>query len=380
MEFRPVVPEDNEQLIALSRVTPMVGDISVYIERSPDYFAFYNQYGDCYHHLTGETMDPDKDVGWVAVCAEEEGRIVGVVATVTKLVRFGDQVIRMALPSDARVHPDFQHQGIIKRLGAIVSEKWGDHPTDLVLGYVIKGNIRAQKGFEEGAKDIVTGVHAGNFQMPQISMYRPYKNVKLNIERATDNDIPEITELLHEFYADYNFSPVFNSETWAEMTKRSPGYSMNDIRVVREGGRIQALVGLWDQRQVRQLVTTAIPGKIKAGIAAAHAIRLFLKSPPPPKLNAPQTSTYIKHIAHRPGKLDLLSGMMKNITNEIRLQAQHNFIWGAFYETDPLLSIFDGLTVTRILSGQFYSPWNRGWFATPDQIQSKPCYADFSMV
>lgn len=379
MEIRPVRPEDNEQLIQLSRSVPMVGDVAVCIERSPDFFSFYNQFGPSHNDLKPQDIDPHKDVGWVAVCATEGERVIGVVALFSKIVNYEDKLLRVFLPGDARVALDFQHQGVVKKIGNYVNDRWGSAAADLMLGYIIHGNYRAKKGFEEG-QDVVSGVQAGDFHMVQLSMYRPYRNAKIEIERATEHDMREIVDLLAEFYADYHFSPVFTLENWKNMMARSPGYSMEDIRVVRENGKIQALIGLWDQQQVRKVVTTKFPARIKWGIHLASIIRLFINAPKPPKINVPQTSVYIKHIAHRPGKLDLLASMMRNVTNEVRISSNYNYIWGAFFDTDPLYTIFDGMQITDILSGQYYSPWNSGWFKTPFEIESKPCFADFSMV
>lgn len=380
MEIRPVRSEDNEQLIQLSRSAPMIGDVAVCIERAPDYFAFYNQYGPSHFDIQVPEIDPSNDVGWIAVCATQGNRIVGVVALFSKIVRYEGKLLRAILPGDARVAPDFQHTGVAKKMGYFVKESWGSEQADLILGYIIHGNYRAEKGFQEGHADVVTGVHAGDFHMAQLSMYRPYRYEKINVERATEQDIPEIVTLLADFYADYHFSPVFSLDNWKSCMSRSLGYAVEDIRIVRENGKIQAMIGLWDQQQVRKVVATKFPPRIKWGIYMAWAIRLFFNAPRPPRLNVPQTSLYIKHIAHRPGKLDLLAAMMRNVTNDVRISSQYNYIWGAFYDTDPLFTIFDGMQITDIRSGQYYSPWNTGWFKTPYEIESRPCYADFSMV
>ncbi len=380
MEVRPVRPEDNKQLIKLSLSAPMLGNVGVCIDRSPDYFAYYNQFGPCHNDISIPDIDTEKDYGWVAACVEDNGEIIGVVATASKPVMYEGRVLRAVFPSDARIAPRYQSKGVLKKLIKYFSKNWISAPADVVIGYIIKGNYRAEKGFKEGASEVVTGVPVGDFHMVQLSMYRPYKNSKIKIERANENDIPEVVDILKAFYSDYHFSPVFNIDSWNRMVERTIGYSMNDFRIVRENGKIQALIGLWDQKQVRKVIATNFPARIKWGIWLAWLLRFFMKSPIPPKVSVPQSSMYIKHIAHRPGKSDLLNGMMRNITNEVRIEGGHNYIWGAFFQSDPLYSIFDNMQITDIRSGQYYSPWNSGWYKTPHEIESKPCFADFSMV
>ena len=379
MKTRYVRPEDNDELIALSKMVPMEGDIKVCMDRSPDFFSFYNQYGPDQSTVDPSDIDRMSEPGWVAICAEDEGKIVGYFVFGAKLLRYEGEIVRAVFPSDARVHPDYQHKGVIKQLGADLIKDWGIVPGDVILGYIIRGNVRAEKGFQEGVK-LVKGIPAGEFSMIQASMYRPYRNAKIAIERATEEDIPEIIDLLAEFYADYHFSPIFDRENWDRMMSVAIGYDVNDIRIVRENNKIQALVGLWDQRQIRRVVATEFRGAIKWGIRLAKMIHTFMQSPPPPVAGQPQYSMYIKHIAHRPGKLDLLVAMMKNVINEVRIGAQHNYIWGAFYQSDPLLAIWDQVNITVVRSGQYYVPWNTGWSKTPHEIESKPCFADFSTV
>lgn len=381
MEVRVIRPQDNEDLIKLSRLTPMEGSISVHIERSPDYLRFYNLHGIHGEKLTmEERLNREIDV-WNALVAEEDGQTIGVMSTSGELLLYDGKPTRVGYLMDARVHPDHRRKGVVRSIGFKFVEEYSYYPIDCILGYIIRGNKRAVKGITEGGSKYFSGSRGGTFDLYQISMYRPYFGVKgLPVERATAADKDEIIELLREFYDGYNFAPIINDKRWERMMEVSLGYSYDDIRLVREGGRIVALLGLWDQAQIRQTVVLKNKAVVRLGIALAHVLRLFFRAPRPPVEGKPMRSLYIKHIACRPGYEHLLKKMLKQATNEVRRACTHHFIWGAFFETDPLRLLFRGLTKTEVKSDMFWGPWNTGWKTDEETFRKKPAFADFSLV
>ena len=371
---------DNDALIALSRLTPMEGAITVYIERSPNYRSFYDLHGDCSELYTTEQLSEARYDTWSTLVAEDQGQVIGVMSSSSRSLLFDGKPIRVGYLMDARVHPDHRRKGVVKTIGYAFAQRFGFVPLDCIVAYIIRGNERAIKGITEGAAETFSGKASGTFHLYQLSMYRPYSYGGLKMERATPDDRREIAELLAEFYHGYNFSPPF-SETYLDRQMRvSLGYAYDQIRIVRDNGRIAALLGLWDEAPVKQTVALKNTRVVQTGIALARAIHLFMRSPKPPVLGQPMRSLYVKHIACRPGYEELLHRMLKAATTEVRRAQSHHFIWGAFYHTDPLRQLFDGLTKTEVLSDLYWSPWNRGWKADPEYVKQHPAYADFSLV
>jgi hypothetical protein len=380
VEVRLIEPRDNEALVELSRLTPMEGAISVYIERAPRFENFYDLHGVHGITISDEEFAAGQTDTWNTLVAEENGRVIGVMGSSSRILLFDGKPIRVGYLMDARVHPDHRRKGVVRTIGFGFVQRYGHFKIDCVLGFILRGNERAVQGLTEGGGDIFKGARGGYFHLYQISMYRPYFVGRLKMERATPADQREIVELLAEFYRGYNFAPRFTEEFFARQMRVSLGYSYDQIRVVRENGRIVALLGLWDEAPVKQTVVLKNTAVVRAGIAIARFLHLFIKSPPPPVEGQPLRSLYIKHIACRPGYERTLHRMLKAATNEVRRAGTHHFIWGAFYHTDPLRRLFDGLTKTEVLSDMFWGPWNTGWNADPQQVIQQPAYADFSLV
>ena len=378
---RIVRPEDGPALIELSRKTPMLGKIEVHIERSPDYFRFYYLHGMWVEEVAEEDRFQQVHDVWSAMVAEKEGRVVGIVANTHRHMLFRGKKIIMGYPLDARIDPDFQHQGIAKKIGFKFMSLYPFVKMDCIVGFIIKGNTRAVTGFTGGVKEILAANHGGDFHMLQLSMYRPYRvSRRYPVERAVEADKTEILELLREQYKGYNFSPIFDEGTFDRMLDSSPGYDMSCFRVVREGGRIVACAGFWDQREVRTVVVRKNAFVIKLGIWLAKLIRLFLKSPPPPEEGKPMYSLYIRHLAFRPGYEAAVKNIIKQVHTETRRGSDINFIWGAYHDADPNLNLFRWMTKTTVISGLYFTRWNTDWDAPAEGIKSEPAYADFSMV
>ena len=379
--IRKVRLDDGPELIELSRLTPMVGMIEVHIERSPDYFRFYNLHGIWAEEVPDDEMGEQNHDAWAAAVAENEGRIIGVMASAHRRVMFQGKEIIIGYPLDARIHPDYQHRGIARKIGYKFIGLYPLVKIDCVLGYIIRGNTRAVTGFTSGAKELLATNHGGDFHMMQLSMYRPYRvSRRWPVERASDADKAEIFDLLREQYKGYNFAPIFDEERFDRMLAVSTGYGMSSFRVVRQGGRIVACAGFWDQREVRTIVVRKNSFAIRVGIFIARIIRLFLKSPPPPREGRPMYSLYIKHMAFRPGYEKAAGNIIKHVHTEARRSSDINFIWCALHDADPLRRLFKWMTKTTVKSGLYYSRWNTDWDAPAEEVQRQPAWADFSAV
>ncbi|MDP8255030.1 MAG: GNAT family N-acetyltransferase [Candidatus Alcyoniella australis] len=377
--------QDNEALCRLSLRTPMESQVTVAIDRSPEFFSFYDLHGmfnvEFPEELQNDTELARKINSYTCTVAMHEGRLVGTLAIAHRHVLFNGEPLVMAYPMDARVDPDYQHKGVLRSIGMYLPQAYPEVEIDCIMGVILRGNRKAQGASQQTVPQHFIGRPAGWFNLVQFSMYWPYRERKgLKIEQATEDDLDEIAQLLTEFYSDHNFAPRMDRAWLDDMLQRSKGYSVSDISLVRENGRIAALVGLWDQNPIRRMVVLRNTWPIRLGIFAARLLHLLIPSPVPPRTGKPMRSLFIKHIAHRPGHEQTLREMLKVLLNRTRRGRNHHFVWGSFYESSPLLPLFKGFSATRSYSQAVYAPWNSGWDATPEQVSAKPIYIDFSMV
>ncbi|MBZ0271843.1 GNAT family N-acetyltransferase [bacterium] len=385
MLYRLIDPADNDELCRLSLACPMKGEITVAIDRAPDYLRFYNLFGvqGVPDPTDGQREEAERAGSWVAAVAvdDETGRgIVGVMMVATQRVLFNGRPVTIARPEDGRVHPDFQRRGIATKLAVHLMEKFPGAVFDMTIGYILRGNVKAETGIRE-TKDIWEGgVVAGDFALTHLSLYRPYRDPRLAVERASAADRDEIVDLLAGHYAGYNLAPVVNTQTWDGMMAASIGYACEDIRVVREAGRIVALAGLWDDGAVRRYVPYAWPFAFRAGAAGARVLARALPIPAPPRLGEPMRAVYVKHLAARPGRESLLTPLLKACVNQVRRAGRHFTLWTAFADNDPLRHAAAPLTKTQSVSRLYLLPGTSGFEATRETLRARPLFTDFSMV
>ena len=184
MEVRPVRPDDNALLIELSRSTHHDGELIFYAERSPDFFSFYNQYGPCLNDWSKEDLESKSPSGWISVCLLQDDRIVGMLTITFRKVWYDNHIIRVLTPLDALVVPELQRQGLFKKIINYLVERWGKGTADVAIGYINRINEPAKRIFTQSHESLLPAQPAGDFRLVQVSMYRPYLNAKIQIERA----------------------------------------------------------------------------------------------------------------------------------------------------------------------------------------------------
>ena len=375
---------DNEGLCRLSMRTPMLSDIDVAIDRSPDFFAFYDlhgRYGKDVPMAERQSGEAQKQNGYTCTVALHEGRIVGALAASHRHVLYDGKPFNLAYPMDARVDPDYQRKGVLTAIGLKMPELYPEVNLDAVVVVILKGNTRAKAASTDAVPEYFVGRPCGAFHLVQFSMYRPYKNPKgLVVEQATPADVDEMLALLTAFYQGHNFQPVFDRAYFDELLRVSKGYTLGDISLVRENGRIVALLGLWDQSPIRRMIMLRNTWPVRLGLAAARGLHVVMPSPRPPRVGQPLASLFIKHVAYAPGHEQTLRGLLKVALNRARKGRKHHFVWGAFFQNSPLLPLFKGFQATRSVSEVSFAPWNTGWDATPEEIAAKPVYLDYSTV
>ena len=93
IEIREAVQADNQALLELTRMTPMAGNISLRIDRDPDFFAL--------PRARGET------VVFVATC---EGKVIGCMSASIHAAYIDGAIENVAHATDLKVHPGLHRQ------------------------------------------------------------------------------------------------------------------------------------------------------------------------------------------------------------------------------------------------------------------------------
>jgi hypothetical protein len=321
---RAARPADNAALLSLFRECPMTADISLVVDRSPDFFALSRARGDA------ATLVVEKD-GAVFGCASSWRRKGWLASTPTEFGYVGD----------LRIHPDHRRRGGGRGLAHAVLDQISQLPLSLYLVTIASGNgaIGALvTRLAEGRPKLLS--RFTSWQLLPIWRFAPPGG--LQIDAAEERDEDELADLLDESHRSKNLAPVFSDGGLRSLIQCSPGMAMSDYLIARRRGRMVAALGVWDARAVKATRVLGMPFALRGMFAMGRALSRLAPLPPFPAPGAMLRFRYIRHPAYRDGEQDALSGLVRHALNSARSRRDH-FLLFTCADDDPLRGSIEGI-------------------------------------
>jgi Acetyltransferase (GNAT) domain len=318
IEIREAIAADNEALLALTRVTPMAGRISLRIDRDPDFFALPRARGET-HVL-------------VATC---EGRVIGCVSVSIYTAYVGGALEKMAHASDLKVHPLFMGRRLALRLISAGESYLRARGIDLSFNLVADGNQRVMV-LAEGRHGTPIPVMLGRFFVDQLipSPFRR-RSRRYRVETARLEDLPEIAEMLDWSNREKNFAPPI---TVADLSERDESASSRPFRrmlVVRDAGRIVATLTVEDTHDLRQNVLIGLPPSLRLALGVLRLLALPIPGLSVPRVGEPLKMLYVRFMACADGHEEALRLLIAEARVETFRQ-RSTFLSVGLHERDPL--------------------------------------------
>ena len=218
---------DNEGMLALIRRCPMQADISLIIERDPDFFALSRARGDAHTFI-----------------AEIDGALVGCLSAWRRDAWISGRPGSVCYIGDLRVSPEYRRRGIAHQLGMAMCKFQGELP---VVPYLL-----AMGDGNRAVAPVAATFGAVGQPIARLTSWQllPVMRLKIaadiDIGTAEERDVLELTTLLDDFYRSRDFAPVFGAGGLHRLIAASPGARLSDYLVARRKGRIVAALGVWD--------------------------------------------------------------------------------------------------------------------------------------
>ena len=192
---RDATAADNDALVALARMCPMRGDITMCVDRAPDFFALVR--------LEGER--------WRVGIAESDGAVVGCVAASERLAYVNGATTPTAYLGDLKVHPahrgGFAADALVEFTREAVRGYGGEDMLALVT--VLQGNRAMERravgprGLPALARFATLDVHAIPLLWP-----RADKVAGLRVAAAREADLDEMGALWNRVAPGRQLAPV----------------------------------------------------------------------------------------------------------------------------------------------------------------------------
>lgn len=237
MIIREATEKDNQAILELSRMVPMEADLSIIVDRSPDYFYLAS--------LQGE--------GHKIIVAESDGRIVGTIGFCYRRVRLFGRKVRVSYIGGVKLLRSARKSTALYRMIRRVYRELMEEGIEIGMGYFLEGNERAKRIIEKGSSfpafHPISTIKIFHI-IPLWGKGRPEQDVLT----PTIDDLDELGELFRRYYRKYELVEDFDREKLERILERSKDFSIDNFLLVRKKGRIVAALTFWDQNNFKRTV------------------------------------------------------------------------------------------------------------------------------
>jgi GNAT superfamily N-acetyltransferase len=209
--------DDNEAILTLMRRCPMQADISLTIERDPDFFALSRARGKTHTFI-----------------AEIDGALIGCLSAWRRDAWVSGEPASICYLGDLRVSPEHRRRGVARALGEAMRQFQGELPVVPFLLATGDGNTAVAPvaaAFGAVGEPIA---RLTSWQLLPVVLLKIIPDV--DIGTAEERDIGELTTLLDDFHLCRDFAPVFGDGGLNRLIASSPGASLSDYLVARRKG------------------------------------------------------------------------------------------------------------------------------------------------
>lgn len=235
-EVRSACPEDNPALQALFGIPQPSSGLQMAFERAPDYFAsaavMYQQ-----SHL-------------LVVTRRQDNALAAVFNLGLRRVFLNGSAQSLRYGADMRVAPDFQGGRVLlyanRATKALIGDGW-------YLSVILEDNQRSRSSFEGGRAGLPDYRHVGRITTYTVtSSRRPPQAFAPSVRVATAADIPAMNSFVDAMADFYQFLPCYDFKGLLNGDPFFAGLQPQDFLLVGEGGALRGIVGLWNQKTLKQ--------------------------------------------------------------------------------------------------------------------------------
>jgi ribosomal protein S18 acetylase RimI-like enzyme len=326
--IRDARASDNAQLIALAAACPMRGEVSLRIDRGPDFFAL--------NRLEGAR--------WKVGVAERRGVIVGCVAASERRCFVNGRERLTGYAGDLKVHPEHRNTTIADELSWYAERAFLSLPaTAPVLITVLAGN-RAMERRLPGPRGVPAFRRAGTIRTYSVPiLWRRRAGRSIRIAPAQWSDLEQMSALWTRVAPLRQLAPVLSVAAMAEWIDSTPGLDISSYRLARsQGGELLGFFAVWDQRAFKQLNVVGYSPRMKAARAMFNMLAPIVGGVRMPKTGQPLNCITIAHVCVPGERPEVLRALLISTHNELR-RTGISFINVGLDTRDPLSPAMDGL-------------------------------------
>ncbi len=349
VEFRIASKSDNLGLLELTSSVSMEGNISLRIDRNPDFFKILQ--------LRGKSL---------VIIAEENQKIIGAVCASLQNCYIDGKLYPVQYVGDFKVLKSYRNKGVGMKLLSVLAAKLYELDFDLVFFNFSKGN-KKPVSFSKNKSEYTNFENIGSFTVYQfIGKQFKWSNPDYTIE------LSEISEELIEFigakYQRYDLrTPITNIQLEG-----------TSIYTIYYKGTLIGAMSIIDTMPIKQNVVIKVSWKLNLMLKLLNVVNPIFGFSKMPTLNQPVKMIYIKYLAINLSEKKALKMLIDHARN-IAYNKSYSFVSIGCHEKDPLQKHFSKILKFTFSSiGMLTSLKNNQNLI--DKVKSGIPYEDFSLV
>jgi hypothetical protein len=299
----------------------MIGDISLRIDRGPDFFAL--------NRLEGTQ--------WKVGVAERDGTIIGCVAISERRTFVNGRESRTGYASDLKVHPAHRDTRVADELSRYCERECADLPPAApVLITVLAGN-RSMERRLAGPRGVPELKRIGTIRTHSIPvLWRRRIEASIEIARAAWKDLEEMAALWRQVAPLRQLAQVLTVDEMAEWIDSTPGVSISSYRVARsQSGELLGFFCAWDQRSFKQLNVVGYSRRMRVARATFNLLAPIAGGQQMPRTGQALNCVSVAQICVPGDKPEVLRTLLASTHNEFR-RSGISFINVGLDTRDPL--------------------------------------------
>jgi hypothetical protein len=318
----------------------MEGELSISLEREPDFFAAAAVEGPRHHTVVARDTD--------------SGRIVGLGSRSARRCYLNGR--RTWLPYLGALRVDRAWRGNLRSMVQAYDfcrSLQAPDETPFCLTSIVADNRRARRLLEAGLPGMPVYRRAADMVTLAVPVRgRGSSSADARVESGDPSSLGEVEKLLADFGRRRQFHPVW---TRADLVSRelTPGLEAGDFFFVMERGRAVACAALWDQREFKQAVVRGYSRRIAALRPLANLAAPLLALPRIPPVGGQVQSAFLSHLAVEEGREELLPALVAAARSAARRRGIECLLLGVAAD-GPLHSAVRGAFPARAYRSVLY--------------------------
>ena len=338
--------EDDPEIRRLLRENPMMGEVSVTLERDPDSFLAEAIEGDVHHTVVAREV--------------ESGRLVAVGSVSVRDAYVNGEVTRLGYLSKLRVDRAYRGRASIVTGGYAFFRAL--HPSlgcRLYLTSIFVDNRPARRLLERGLPGMPTYKPLETFETLLMPVARRVWKPCCKRVRTAQSRLDEVANCLARNGQRFKFSPV-----WTEQDLRSPervrGLNPDDFVYATPAGDIKGCLAVWDQRSYKQAVVRGYGKSLSRWRPLINLAGPLVGVPPLPAVGERMEIGYVSHLAVDDDDQSEFEALLRCAHISARYRGLHWLAVG-FASRHPLLAVAKRLFRHRVSVATLYAVhWEDG--------------------